>query len=46
MRIARFKTADAGSAGAVGFGVVDGDIEDPTSLHVTAIDGYRAPVLS
>ena len=40
MRIARFKTADTGSAGAVGFGVVDGDIEDPTSLHVTAIDGH------
>ena len=40
MRIARFKTSDTGSAGAVGFGVVDGDIEDPTSLRVTAIDGH------
>ena len=40
MRIARFKTTETGSAGGVGFGVVDGDIEDPTSLHVTAIDGH------
>jgi 2-keto-4-pentenoate hydratase/2-oxohepta-3-ene-1,7-dioic acid hydratase in catechol pathway len=40
VRIARFKTSDTGSASGVGFGVVDGDIEDPTSLHVTAIDGH------
>ena len=40
MRIARFKTSDTGSTSGVGFGVVEGDIEDPTSLHVTAIDGH------
>jgi len=40
VRIARFKTSDTGSASGVGFGVVEGDIEDPTSLHVTAIDGH------
>ena len=40
MRIARFKTSGTGSAAGVGFGVVDGDVEDPTSLHVTAIDGH------
>ncbi len=40
MRIARFKTSDTRSAGGVRFGVVNGDIEDPTSLHVTAMDGH------
>jgi len=41
VRIARFKTIDTGSAaGGVGFGVVNGDADDPASLHVTAIDGH------